>query len=441
MTVVDTPRVEPKVGEAELLFEEARHRRRRRWLVTGAVVVAVVVSAVLAVTTLAPASPSPSSSPRTPSLPTGPITDTGVVPQIAWADYYGQLHIGDLAGLTQRVVAQADADPTASLVSLDHTIFWVRSTLPNKNQTVDPIPNPMVQGFDTTTGRTFTVASGTQVFGSLDDTFMYVETNNGHLAEYWSNGASKDRNLQLPKGWVLTDPSLLGDPTPVVANGILVESVLAQNGLPVHVCSDSVGALCPATTRLQPLTKKPLTLAIWNPTSGHVRVMGKVWKVIGSYTKPGARNSLVAWAPASCEKVENCPLHITDTSTLSTRLVHSPLGHGFDWGGGFSPDGTQLAVFAQTDHWNLSPTTQLALVTRSGSIRVVPGAVINIGDALAWAEWYFDSSHLIVGGVSSPDGIPNDNHYVVDTQTRTVVPFRFLTDGNRDVNFTVVPVS
>ena len=114
--------------------------------------VAVVVSAVLAVTMLAPASPSPRSSPRTPSLPTGPITDTGVVPQIAWADYYGQLHIGDLAGLTQRVVAQADADPTASLVSLDHTIFWVRAMLPNSNQTVDPIPNPMVQGFDTTTG-------------------------------------------------------------------------------------------------------------------------------------------------------------------------------------------------------------------------------------------------------------------------------------------------
>ena len=98
-------------------------------------------------------------------------------------------------------------------------------------------------------------------------------------------------------------------------------------------------------------------------------------------------------------------------------------------------------MFVQTDHWNLSPTTQLALVTRSGSIRVVPGAVINIGDALAWAEWYPDSSHLIAGGVSSPDGIPNDNHYVVETQTRTVVPFRFLTDGNRDVNFTVVPVS
>jgi hypothetical protein len=376
-----------------------------------------------------------------PSLPTGPITDTGVVPQIAWVDYYGQLHVGDLAGLAQHVVAQADADPTSSLVSLDHTIFWVRAQLPNSNQTVDSIPNPIVQGFDPATGRTFTVAPGMQVFASLDQTFLYVETDYGHLAEYWPNGASRGHILRLPNGWYPTDPSLLGDPTPVVANGILVESASARNGFPVDDCSDSVGTLCPATKRLQQFSKNPLTLGIWNPTTGHVRVMGRVWKVIGSYTKPGARSSLVAWAPASCEKVKNCSLHITDTSTMSTRLVHSPLGHGFDWGGGFSPDGTQLAVFVQTGHWNLSPTTQLALVTGSGSIRVVPGAVINIGDALAWAEWYPDSSHLIAGGVGSPDGRPNDNHYVVDAHTRRVGPFRFLPDGNQDVNFSVVAVS
>ncbi len=441
MTIVDTPQVEPNVREAELLFREARQRRQRRWLVTGVVVVALVVSAVLAVTMLTPASPSPRSSPRTPSLPTGPITDTGVVPQVAWVDYYGQLHIGNLDGLTQRVVAQADADPTASLVSLDHTIFWVRSMLPNGNQTVDPIPNPLVQGFDTTTGRTFTVGSGTQVFASLDETFLYVETVNGHLDEYWPNSAPRGKTLQLPNGWYLPDASLLGDPTPVVANGILVESVLAPNGLPVDVCSDSVGALCPATTRLRELNKGPLTLGIWNPMTGHERVIGNVWKVIGSYTKPGARSSLVAWAPANCEKVTNCPLHITDTSTLSTRLVHSPGGHGFDWGGGFSPDGTQLAVFVQTDQWNLSPTTQLALVTGSGSIRVVTGAVVNGGDALAWAEWYPDSSYLIAGGVGSPDGISNDNHYIVNANSRTVEPFRFLRDGNQDVNFTVTPIS
>ncbi len=346
-----------------------------------------------------------------------PIPGTGAVPQLAWGDYYGQLHIGSLTGLTQHVVAQADADPTASLVWLDHTIMWDRAMRPNSIQTVDPIANPVVEGFDTATGRIFTVATGMQVFASLDHTFVYVETDYGHLAEYWPNGVSRDHILQLPDGWYLTDPSLLGDPTPVVSGGILVESAPVQ------------------------YARNPRTLAIWNPGTGHVRAMGKVWKVIGSYTKPGARSSLVAWAPATCEEVENCPLRITDTATLSTRSVYSPLGHGFEWGGGFSPDGTQLAVFVQTDHATLSPTTQLALVTGPGTVRTVPGAIINNGDSLAWAEWFPDSSHLVAGGVGSPDGISNDNHYLVDARTRTATPFRFLADGNEDVNFSVVPLS
>ena len=334
-------------------------------------------------------------------------------------------------------MAQADADPTAALVSLDHTIFWVRSQLPTRNQTLDTISNPEVQALDTSTGRLFTLGPGTQIFASLDRSFVYVGTDNRHLVEYWPDGTPRGHHLQLPKGWYLTDPGLLGNPTPVVANGILVESVLARSGSPVDGCSDSAGALCPATTRLQHFGKNPLSLGIWNPTTGHVRVMGKVWKVIGSYTRPGARSSLVAWAPASCDEVTNCSLRITNTSTLSTRLVQSPLGHGFEWGGGFSPDGTRLAVFLQAGHSNLSPTTELALISGSGSIRAVPGAVINNGDSLAWATWYPDSSHLIAGGVGSPDGVANDNHYVVDARTGTAVPFRFLADGNRDVNFSV----
>ena len=64
-----------------------------------------------------------------------------------------------------------------------------------------------MQGFDTTTGRMFTVASGTQVFASLDKTFLYIEADNGHLDEYWPNGTSRDQNLQLPNGWHLTDSS------------------------------------------------------------------------------------------------------------------------------------------------------------------------------------------------------------------------------------------
>jgi hypothetical protein len=42
MTIVETSTAETEVGEAQLLFPEAKQRRRRRWLASGIVVVAVV---------------------------------------------------------------------------------------------------------------------------------------------------------------------------------------------------------------------------------------------------------------------------------------------------------------------------------------------------------------------------------------------------------------
>jgi hypothetical protein len=348
-----------------------------------------------------------------PSLPTGAPTPAGVIPQVAWSDYQGQLHIGDLSGLGERVVAQTDADPTASLVVVGGGIFWVRSEYPTADQTVDPIADPMVQRFDLATGTTTTLGPGSQVFAAPDDSRVYVATNADELVEYTPGGVPIGHDLRVPTGWFLSDPSLLGNPAPVTASGVLVVSAPQQ------------------------ILRNPRTLALWNPDTGRVRTIGKVWKVIGTYTRPGAANSLIAWAPATCEKVRNCPLEITDSSTLATRSVYSPFGEGFDWGGGFSPDGSVLAAFVPGP-FHLSPTARLVLITGAGRIRAVPGVTINHGDALAWAEWFPDSSHLIVGGVGSPDGVVNDNHFVVNTGNRTATPFRFLPNGNQDINFTVV---
>ena len=62
--------------------------------------------------------------------PSPPPVGAAVIPQIAWVDNNGQLHIGDLSGFTQRVVAQADADSTAPLVTAGGRVFWVRSQQP-----------------------------------------------------------------------------------------------------------------------------------------------------------------------------------------------------------------------------------------------------------------------------------------------------------------------
>lgn len=422
MTLVAERATEPSRQGPEALFKEARQRRRRRWLITGVVLIVILggLASVLIVVGTTRSPPVPRTAPSPPPASNPPITGEAGVPEVAWVDYSGFLHIGDLSGLTQRVVASAHADPTASLVSLDGRVFWVQATTTNG-------PNPTastVFSIAPGTGRKQRIAFGSQVFASLDRSFIYVEWSNSDLAEYWPDGAVKRQDLRIPRGWYLSDAGLLGNPTPVVANGILVESAPVQVGT------------------------APSTLAIWNPSTGDIHTMGKVWKVIGTYTAPGAQSSLVAWAPAACELTTNCSLQITDTESFSSRLLPSPLGHGFDWGGGFSPDGRELAVFVKSNSGSYDPMTQLALVNvGSGSLRFVPGAEINIGDSLAWAQWLPDGNRVIVGGVGGRSlDVDNhfivvDNHFIVDARTAKATPFRFIADGNQDVNFSVVVVS
>jgi hypothetical protein len=401
--------------DEELIIKEARRRRRRRRLAIGVATLVLLGGLIGAVVVLPLGSSDPvhQPTPVLPSLPTAAPAPTGVIPKVAWSDYQGQLHIGDLSGLGEHVVAQTDADPTAPLVALGGGIFWARYEYPTPDQTVDPIADPTVQRFDLATGRTTTLGPGSQVFAAPDRSGVYVATSADELVEYTSGGVPIGHDLRVPTGWFLSASSLLGDPVPVTANGVLVMSAPQQ------------------------VLRNPRTLALWNPDTGRIRTIGKVWKVIGTYTRPGAPSSLIAWTPASCEKVRNCPLEITDSSTLATRSVYSPFGQGFEWGGGFSPDGSVLAAFVPGP-FHLSPTARLVLITGAGRIRAVPGVTINNGDALAWAEWFPDSSHLIVGGVGSPDGVVNDNHFVVSTANRTATPFRFLPNGNDDINFSTV---
>jgi hypothetical protein len=71
MTTVDEPKAVPLGDDAELLFQEAKQRRRRRWLISG--VTAVIVVAVLGLTlglTLGRNGPGPSGSVAVPGLTT-----------------------------------------------------------------------------------------------------------------------------------------------------------------------------------------------------------------------------------------------------------------------------------------------------------------------------------------------------------------------------------
>jgi hypothetical protein len=114
--------------------------------------------------------------------------------------------------------------------------------------------------------------------------------------------------------------------------------------------------------------------------------------------------------PAACHFPVACPVRVTSTATLASHTYHSPLPWGFALGGAFSPDGRQLAVFV-----NLGPGTgggqvQLAIAsTAGGSLHLVPGTRLRIGEDVAWVRWLPGGRELIAGGadrdvITAPDG-------------------------------------
>ncbi len=432
----------PAPPETEDLFEEARRRRRRRRLLYSALAVLVIAGALVAWATTSSRKVAPSSRPRSHSSVSIRTTPAEALadPEVAWVDYNSQLHIGNVLTGTQEIVASADADPTTPLVVEGDWIWWARTAPLVDGQPPQVPPGGVGQsysglvGFNRATGRTVSIPKATQVFPSLDRHFLYaVFSPPGAFSGYWTgvhrpspwrtigeytpDGRSLGRSYVWPKGWTIASAQLLGNPSPVTANGILVQSPPDLSG------------------------KTPSRLGIWNLSTGHVRELGTVWKVDNTYTPPGARNSLVAWLPGACGLRQiSCSLRITNTATLATWSVRNPLGNDFNWGGAFSPNGQTLAVFLAIVSGKDGPATELGLLDlRTRQIQAVPGARINVGDALAWALWLPDGNDFLAGAVggSIGNGINPDNHYLVDASTHSISPFSFLADGNQDVNFSV----
>jgi hypothetical protein len=114
--------------------------------------------------------------------------------------------------------------------------------------------------------------------------------------------------------------------------------------------------------------------------------------------------------------------------------VRSPLPYGFDIGGAFSPDGSNLAVFVKTNSGVVNPAMQLALVnTSTGSLRLIPGVRGEIGESVGWARWLPGGTSVLAGTFSSE--YRTYNHYLVNTTTGAAKTVDFSTDRDRDVNF------
>lgn len=383
------PPVESGPTQAQVLFEAARHRRRRRWATAVIAVAAAIIAglAALAWAYLIPlaAGPGPAGA-RAP----GAGYLGAAAPAVAWVDSAGQLHVGDPASSAQRVVANIIAAPGVPLAAAGGRVYWV-----NTGGSFS-----YVQDLDLATGRIQDLGLGQSVLLSADGSHVFSAEANS-LSEVSTTGtrvsAGGGQSLAPPAGWYLPPGDTAADQPVAVADGFLVLSGAGQQ------------------------------LGDWNTQTGRVAVIGTVSTtesgvtgVISAYTPPGAGYSLVAWKPARCQG--QCPIMITNTGTGTSVSVRSPLRYGFALGGAFAPDGRQLAVFVSRSPDTGGNTVQVALAsTSTGAVRLVPGARLVVGDPVAWARWLPGSRQLMAGGV--------DRSYLIGAAARSAAPLRLGRSG------------
>jgi hypothetical protein len=390
----------------EALFAAARRRRRRRWQAGLAVAMLTAAAAAAALTWLHPAPGRASGGIRPPDG--AGLTGSSPV-ALVWFDGTS-LRVGHLqpgGTIIQHAVAEANAHDLP-LVSAGGRVYWV-----------DPagtfVPalghwSQVIRYLDVATGTVGTAGGGQTVFLSADGRDLYMAQTATTLAEAPVANPGAARQLALPRGWYLPGGDGLADVFSgaglATANGIVVQS------------QQSPGP-------------GDLVLALWNPDSGRVTVIGRARGAIDTYTPPGAGYSLLAWLPAGC-----CSLTITNTATLSATTVRSPLPGGFALGGAFSPagpTGARLAVFLNAGS---GASARLALVDlATGTLRVVPGVRLVLGADIAWARW-------LPGGTSLVAGAATGVSYLVDAAALSAQPLIVRGRGAEDVNYTtaVVPL-
>jgi hypothetical protein len=321
----------------------------------------------------------------------------------------GYIHPG--GRVTQRAGAEVNAD-LLPLVPAGARVYWVDpagtfvAALGHWSQ--------VVKYLDLGTGKIGTAGPGQTVFLSADGRYLLMSQTATTLTQTPVTGGTP-RHLTLPRGWYLPG----GDGLPDVVAG---EGVATANGIIVQ-SAESLGWRAQA-------------LGLWDPRSGKVEVIGRELAVIGAYTPPGARYSLLAWLPAACQFADNCLLKITNTATGSTKTVPSPLPGGFAVGGVFSPDGMQLAVFPQTASRQMTPgSARLAIVNvATGDLRISRAPRLALGMDFAWARWLPGGTHLIVGAGTGP--------YLVDSATLSARPLFFARGHGRPaVNFTAAIIA
>ena len=285
---------------------------------------------------------------------------------------------------------------------------------------------------DIRSGRVHSLGAGINLTTTTDGRDLLVALDPSHLVELSPTGARLSPVWTVPSGYTLNTYASQ-HPLAAVAGGIAVES-----------------------TRPASPTSGAYVLAIWYPTRGTIRVLGRDAFVIGSYTPPGANHSLLAWIDGSGAGVDVNRLAITDTATMTTRLISSPLsgvfssavqqygsevmefGSNFLGGGAFSPDGRQLAAFVSAFRPHDWPNAQLVLVNpNTGSVQLIANTVIQIGEPAGWATWSPTGRDLFGG--SYREG-PVIQAFALKTGQTQAMPLTFDKNAADDVTGSAVSV-
>lgn len=386
-------------GTADALFAEARRRRRRRRLAGLAMVLALSAAAASAFIVTGPdRAPAARNAYRVRARPVS-TPDAALSGSVAWVDYNGRVHLGDLATGAQQVVARGKANPAIPLVQAGGHLYWSA-----------PVGvHNLVQELNPATGSLRSLGPGWgpfSVFTSADGRHVFFAPTATDVVELPAHGPGGGRELTPPRGWYLPYGGSIG-----VAGGLVVES----------------GGQ---------VTRAHTVVAVWNPGTGVLKAIGRDMGVMAAYTPPGGRHSLLAWLPGICSAGQNCRLRITNTATMSTQTVRSALHHGFAGGAAFSPDGKQLAVFVNRDFLGTG-AVQLAIVDAgTGAMRLVRSVRLGIGEDTAWALWLPDGRHLLTGGIESS--------YAVNVATLSAWPLYFVhrhghyIETSQDINYSAV---
>jgi hypothetical protein len=393
--------------DAEALFEQARRRRKRRQRAcAGAISLVLLAGAGIWLTggggggsgTVRGGDGGRPAAPTAQSR-SDPIARPAV--RLAWIDSAGQLNIGDRATGADHAGPVTDASASAALVVAGGQLYW-----PDASRDGAPI-----RAYDWATGKIRLLPPGKSVFGSADGRHIYIVRNASTLLELPAGGSGRAAVLRVPGGWYLYGHAYQWFPLAGPAAGGII--VYSSNDAEISPGNVSEG--------------------IWDPATGRVQILGRGYLIDAAYTPPGSGYSLIVWQPPSPGIPQDYSLRITNTATMATVAVRSPLQHGFVSSGtpAFSPGGRQLALFVRTARLGSGGMSRLAIVdTRTGAVRVVPGTALYTTEDAYWAMWLPGGQRILAGALEAG--------YVVDARTLAARPFTFF-PGTEGFSATVLP--